>query len=169
MARHRNQNRRVMRVATLLLIAIMAAQTSLFGQRGAVFGEKAPSISIEEFVIDNRAAAGKTTYIEFFKADSPHSISQLEHLARFASRYGAHLNFIVLSLDSREKLERLFQSHDIPYSVARDSGGKSFKQYSVEYTPTSILIDRKGNYVWRGRSSELSERTILNAIERTQR
>lgn len=151
----------------LSIVMIAVSISSLYGQKSAIFGDKAPSIQIKEYIIDSRNYNGKATYIEFFKIDSPHSIAQLEHLERFAKKYRDVLNFIVLCNDSREIVDSYFNSgiDATPYSVALDNEGRCFKQYRVDYVPTSILIDRKGDFVWQGRSSELTDITILNAID----
>lgn len=149
----------------ILVILVMLSSASLWGQKSALFGEKAPSMPIKEFIYDNRIAEGKSTYIEFFKVDSPHSIAQLEYLAGFAHRYRDRLNFIVVSCDSRGDVISFFGEGDLPYSVAIDVEGKCHKQYNVNYVPTSVLIDRKGSFVWQGRSSELTDRDILNAVD----
>ncbi len=155
-----------MRRTVLLLALVFVAATQLWGQRIAKYGEKAPALPQLQFILDNRASYdGKALYIEFFKSDSPHSIELLEDLERFAKRYKGRINFLLIDCEDGAKLKEIYQGKDIHFSIATDAEHKAFKQYNVEYIPTSVLIDRKGNFIWQGRSSEVSDLTLLNAIE----
>lgn len=147
----------------------MLCTSTLWGQQRVIFGEKAPSISTVEYLIDNKVSQGKSTYIEFFMVDSPHSLEQLEYFEAFAARYCESINFIIISRDDRGRLREFFGGRELPFSVAYDSEGKVFSLYGVNYVPSSALIDKKGDFIWQGRSSELTDVTLDNAKSTKQK
>ena len=45
--------------------------------------------------------------------------------------------------------------------VAVDDEGETFEAYDVRYVPMTVLLDKKGIFVWQGRASQLTD-DLLN-------
>lgn len=57
----------------------------------------------------------------------------------------------------REAVERL----DVPYAVAQDNQGATWRAYSIRYWPTLVLIDKNGHiryqHIGEGRYNEIEQ------------
>ncbi len=148
---------------TLFLALFTSLSTTLFAQR-LVSGEKAPRMVSVESVFGNHPTKGNPVLLEFFMVNSSQVDSQIETITELSRRHDGVLDIIMISKDELSDIRRLFDGTTPKFIVLHDMTGKVFTDYGVRYVPFSVLIDKKGNYIWQGRSNNIPPQVINSAI-----
>lgn len=148
----------------LQLFILLILPLSSSAQR-LVYNEKAPKMEAKDIIAGQKTIKDLPTYIDFFVLNSPQNEEQLEILEKAAKIYNQQINFLLISKDDRSELEIYFKDRDPSYTVMVDFEGKTFSNFDVKFIPFSVMIDRKGNFIWQGKNSTLSESIIRQVIK----
>ncbi|MEG1635275.1 MAG: redoxin domain-containing protein [Rikenellaceae bacterium] len=147
----------ILRVLLLLMLPIGANAQRL------IYNERAPKIEGKEIITGAKAIKDRPTYIDFFVLDSPQNDEQLKMLEKISNIYNNQMNFILISKDSKEELMKFFEGKNPSYTVLLDLDGRTFKNYNIKFIPFSVLIDKKGVFIWQGKNSTITG-SILDQV-----
>ncbi|HIS33956.1 MAG TPA: TlpA family protein disulfide reductase [Candidatus Avirikenella pullistercoris] len=150
-----------MKRCILLIVFFLAASVTTVVAQKLVYNEKAPQLQVSEFIVPGQMLNNKSLCIDFLVLDSQGVEEQLERLNDFAERYKGEISFIVVAKDDKEKVQNFFAGKNPAYMVAVDDEGETFEAYDVRYVPMTVLLDKKGIFVWQGRASQLTD-DLLN-------
>jgi thiol-disulfide isomerase/thioredoxin len=75
------------------------------------------------------------------------------------------VDFIGITADTRDKVERFRATNKINYPMGIDETGKAGKDYKVEDIPRLIVIDKQGNIVYEDDGAPLNESAVRQAID----
>lgn len=151
-----------------VLIFLLLALTAPFAQAEAqtvVLGQKVPELRIAEWVAGQQPAPAQLTWIEFFHAQNPASVTSLEKLKALSNKLGTKLRIIVVSREKGEEVLRVLEPYVSPrISVGIDPTGRTFTAFGVQYVPFGVLTDARNRALWLGNSLQLKEETIRDNI-----
>lgn len=151
-----------------VLIFLLLALTAPFAQAEAqtvVLGQKVPELRITEWVAGRQPAPAQLTWIEFFHAQNPASVTSLEKLKALSNKLGTKLRIIVVSREKGEEVLRVLEPYVSPrISVGIDPTGRTFTAFGVQYVPFGVLTDARNRALWLGNSLQLKEETIRDNI-----
>lgn len=148
----------ILQLIILSLLPILASAQRL------VYNEKAPKIEAD-IIIGEKINKDLPIYIDFFVLNSPQNESQLEKLEKMAKIYHKQINFVVISKDEKDEIIDYFKDKNPSYTVMIDTEGETFQNYNIKFVPFSVMINKKGDFVWQGKNSSLSESIIKKVIK----
>ncbi len=139
----------VLSVAAVAVIG--AAATMAFTQADA-----APAINYTLLDGTQRSSAdlkGKVVLVNFWATSCTTCIKEMPMLVSTQHKYagqGYETLSVAMSYDPREYVDNFVKSRQLPFQVTHDASGDLAKKYGqVQITPTSFLINRKGEIVKR--------------------
>ena len=133
----------VVAVAAVLALAVRDSSSSGGDAGGSYTGEIIPP---EEFSV--AAYAGGPVVLNFFFRDCPPCGAEAADLAEFArSNPGAQVIGVDVQ-DSESDAVAFMEEHGLDYPLVVDDGTLS-SSYAVQYTPTTVFLDGKGDEVDR--------------------
>lgn len=108
---------------------------------------------------------GRVIVLEFIWTKCPHCENFLPTFRKFYEEYsGAGVVFISVSpVDSMRELKEYAKTRNIQWILALDEGGKLAKILKVKGTPTTIIINRKGE-IHKIIAGETNLKELKNAI-----
>jgi len=116
--------------------------------------DKAPDISLNSIngqKIDIHSLQGKPLLVTFWATTCSTCINEMPHLIELYEEFGNEgfeIIGIAMSYDPPNQVVKLSEKKNIPYSIALDIDGSAAKAFcNVKVTPTSFLIDPRGNIV----------------------
>ena len=145
----------------VLAVLVLAGITAASGQK-LVIGEKAPDLSVSEWMPSQPDLAGKARLIDFYHGLNKDCQAQLTKLNSLASQHSGSMVVMIVSKDGKNAANKP-GGLDKNYYTAYDSGGKTFNAYGIQYVPFSVLLDTRGKVVWFGNISTLDNATIDKA------
>ncbi len=113
-----------------------------------------PEISLS--IIDGReielhSLQGKPLLVTFWATTCATCIKEMPHLIKLYDEFGKEeleIVAIAMSYDPPNRVVELSERKNIPYPIALDIDGSAAKAFgNVQVTPTSFLIDSRGNVV----------------------
>jgi peroxiredoxin len=134
-------------------------------------GEKAPDFSVtgtegEKFTLSDNL--GKVIVLDLMSTTCPACISEMKHLKELSQRYSTDevvlVTIDVEKSDSNSDLRAFKSEYGDNWTFARDTADVANK-YNVNYTPTTVLIDKEGIIRYYG-SGELTEQKLVEEIEK---
>ena len=142
---------RVKILATCFLL-IFSCSNGATAAPGALLGDQAPVFNLP--ALDGQRVqvdfAGKLTVLNFWAVRCPYCREEMPDLAAFESAYRPRL--MVYAVDIREpadRVQRYMSENNFTLPVLLDNKGELAKLYAVDTIPTTLLIDAKGNVVFR--------------------
>ncbi|MFI3322345.1 MAG: TlpA disulfide reductase family protein [Rikenellaceae bacterium] len=147
----------------VLIAALMLFVNGVWAQR-LIYNKHIPHIEIESIIKGKPIEKGKAIYIDFFILNSDQNSRELAALESFAARYSDKVNFVLIVKDNKEDVESFFKEKPVSYSIYYDLEGSTFSSFGVKFVPLSVLSDKKGNFIWQGKSSSLSDEIIRMAF-----
>ncbi len=154
------------KIALLALLFVMMVSSSM-AQR-LIHNQKAPDIIIKSAVVGERIPKGKPIYIDFFSINSSDNERQLLNLSNLARSYGEHIYFTIITNNGEAEIKEYFSEYakknDVNFSVLVDDAGQTFSNYNIKFVPNAVLVDKKGRFVWQGKSSNIDEYTIRQVL-----
>jgi peroxiredoxin len=114
---------------------------------------EATFVSLQGERIAARDLVGKVVIVKFWATDCPVCVKEMPDMVRTYVRYrGRGLEFIAVAMqhDPPNYVIRYAESNRLPFKVALDPTRELAKAYGdVKVTPTTFVIDRRGNIVSR--------------------
>ena len=133
----------VVAVAAVLALAVRDSSSSSGDAGGSYTGEV---IAPDEFSVADYA--GGPVVLNFFFRDCPPCGAEAADLAEFArSNPGAQVIGVDVQ-DSESDAVAFMEEHGLDYPLVVDDGTLS-SSYAVQYTPTTVFLDGKGDEVDR--------------------
>jgi peroxiredoxin len=143
------------RVGTALAVALVATVSLLFF---FIFGWQAPAPQVTFVSLKGERIAagdlkGKVVLVNFWATDCAICIKEMPDMVRIYERYrGRGLEFIAVAMkhDPPNYVLNYAEKNRLPFKVALDPMGELAKAFGdVKLTPTTFVIDRRGNIVTR--------------------
>ena len=110
-------------------------------------------VSLQGERIAARDLRGKVVVVKFWATDCPVCVKEMPDMVRTYARYRDRgLEFIAVAMqhDPPNYVLRYAESNRLPFKVALDPMGELAKAYGdVKTTPTTFVIDKRGNIVSR--------------------
>lgn len=152
------------RVGTAL--AILAACLLLGGCGRPQPAPEVTFVSLQGERIAARDLAGKVVIVKFWATDCPVCVKEMPDMARTYVRYRDRgLEFIAVAMqhDPPNYVIRYAEANRLPFKVALDPMRELAKAYGdVKLTPTTFVIDKRGNIVSRTQGeTDLAKFTAL--------
>jgi len=96
---------------------------------------------------------GKVVLVNFWATDCPVCVAEMPDLERTYSRFrdsGLELVAVAMRHDPPNRVAHFAESNRLPFKVALDVMGEHAKAFGgVRATPTTFLIDKRGNIAER--------------------
>ncbi|MGV8073300.1 MAG: peroxiredoxin family protein [Syntrophobacteraceae bacterium] len=96
----------------------------------------------------------KPVLLYFWATWCPYCLTAKPQIARLREKIPAsELEILGINVgegDSPEKVKRYLAGHPAPYPILYDDGGKVSRSYRVQGIPLYVLIDKAGNFAYRG-------------------
>jgi peroxiredoxin len=110
-------------------------------------------VSLQGESIATGAPGGKVMLVNFWATDCPVCVREMPDLAQTYEKYrGRGLEVVAVAMrhDPPNYVIRYAEANRLPFKVALDSLGEHAKAFGgVRATPTTFLIDRRGNIAER--------------------
>lgn len=90
---------------------------------------------------------GKTVFINFWDTTFDAAVNQMPYLQALYNDWSKQGNVVLLTIDIEEDaatVKAFMQSHNYTFPVLLDSKQEVAEKYSIQYIPTSLLIDKNG-------------------------
>jgi peroxiredoxin len=134
------------------ILAVLAVSLPL-GGCGPRPAPEVTFVSLQGERIAARDLLGKVVIVKFWATDCAICVKEMPDMVRTYNRYqGRGLEFIAVAMqyDPPSYVIRYAESNRLPFKVTLDPMGRLAKAYGdVKLTPTTIVIDRRGNIVSR--------------------
>lgn len=88
---------------------------------------------------------GKVSLINFWSATCPPCIEELPYLNKLRKTLGMKANFIAITHDPKEKVDRFLTAHEFNFIHITDSLKELQSYFSTIRNPTTFIVDKKGN------------------------
>ena len=141
----------------LSLLAFTFAQAG-FAQK-LIIGSKTPDLKGVEWKT-SAPQTGKATLIEFYQSTNESSSKLYLKLAKIASKYGGAIDIVVLTREDNATINSLVQQDGSRYSFGYDADGTVYDAYGVKFVPFTMLVDSKGNLLWQGNLSNITDQVL---------
>ena len=148
-----------MKLARPLIVTVIAAvalAASALAWRAVAHSEPAPAVSYT--LLDGRqgsteALRGKVVLVSFWATTCTVCVAEMPQLVTTHNRFkdrGYDTVAVAMSYDPPALVARFAASRQLPFGVAIDNTGEIARGFGdVEFTPTSYLIDQRGQIVKR--------------------
>jgi peroxiredoxin len=140
---------------TILIAAVLGA--IVFAAYARFFETKsAPNVtftSIKGEKIEPAALRGRVVLVNFWATDCPVCVKEMPRLVRTYTKYesqGLEVIAVAMRYDPPNYVLNYTEKNALPFKVALDPMGELAKAFdNVKLTPTTIVIDKRGNVVTR--------------------
>jgi peroxiredoxin len=116
----------------------------------------APSVTFISLKGEKLAAAalrGRVALVNFWATDCPVCVKEMPQMVNLYNKYhgrGFELIAVAMKYDPPNYVIRYVEKNALPFTVALDPLGELAKAFGkVEQTPTTFVIDKRGNIVSR--------------------
>ena len=149
-------------VKRILLAMITTLAIQAAAAQKLVIGSKTPDFKEVEW---KTAAPGgsKAVLVEFYQSSNQTSESLYPKLADIYSKYSATLDIVVLTREDNAAIDLLTDNDGWKYSFGYDPTGKAYEAFGVKFVPFTMLIDSKGNLLWQGNLSNITDQALQKA------
>jgi peroxiredoxin len=142
----------MVRLPRLILSALLAALLPLAGC-GPKTAPEVTFVSLQGERIAARDLLGKVVVVKFWATDCIFCVKEMPDMVRSYLRYRDRgLEFIAVAVrhDPPNYVIRYAEANRLPFKVALDPAGELAQAYGdVRITPTTFVIDRRGNIAGR--------------------
>lgn len=88
---------------------------------------------------------GKTTLINFWSTTCEPCIKELPYLNKLKETLGDKVNFIAITYDSKEKVDKFLEKHEFNFQHITDSGKELKSYFPILRNPRTFIVDKNGN------------------------
>lgn len=138
-------------IATLSLIAGL-----LFFTLSSHSSRAAPAVkytTLDGSTLTTEQLKGNTTLVTFWATSCPGCMKEMPHLIELHNEFnnaGLEIIGVAMSYDPPNHVAEAVKQHAVPYNIALDLDGSIAKAFDdVRLTPTSFLIDKQGNIIFK--------------------
>lgn len=150
-----------MRSLRVALVALLLAGTGVTPgaaqDEGIGVGKAAPVVSVPDLdgrVVNLGQYIGKRpVLLEFWATWCPICEELLPRMRAAHQKYGNRVAFIGINVavnQSRDRVRRYSQQHQLPFQVLYDEEGESVRAYDAPQTSYIVIIDTSGRVVYTG-------------------
>src|SRR3970040_3088677 len=158
---------------TLLLLAFLFVLNAFSQEKKmwakSIINQKAPKITVEEWLSDKPNTKGKFVLIDFWATWVGPCKRAIPELNKFKTEFENDLVVIGISDETKEEVNKLINPK-IEYYSAIDTNRKMYNFLEISAIPHCILIDPDGIIRWEGypilRGYELTSEVIKEIIEK---
>ncbi|HEY4617265.1 MAG TPA: TlpA disulfide reductase family protein [Flavobacterium sp.] len=158
---------------TLLLLAFLFVLNAFSQEKKmwakSIINQKAPKITVEEWLSDKPNTKGKFVLIDFWATWCGPCKRAIPELNKFKTEFENDLVVIGISDETKEEVNKLINPK-IEYYSAIDTNRKMYNFLEISAIPHCILIDPDGIIRWEGypilRGYELTSEVIKEIIEK---
>jgi peroxiredoxin len=145
--------KRISLVVAFILLTAMGGYSPADSKNPPV-AEKAADFSLKDLrgeTVSSSSLRGKVVLLNFWATWCPPCVSEMPSLDKLYQELRARgFEVVAVSLDrSADDVKEYVGKKGFKFPVLMDEGNKVSRRYKVFSTPTSFLIDRKGNIVER--------------------
>ncbi|SEV92183.1 Thiol-disulfide isomerase or thioredoxin [Chryseobacterium wanjuense] len=97
----------------------------------------------ENFTSDD--LKGKITFINFWSTTCEPCIKELPYLNKLKETLGTQVNFLAITHDSKEKVDKFLAKREFNFSHITDSGQELKSYFPILRNPLTFIIDKNGN------------------------
>lgn len=132
-----------------LMIALLLAGAWLPAWSQSAPAFTLPDRSGETVTLDD--LRGKVVYLDFWASWCPPCKVSFPWMGRMHQQYADEgLAVVAVNLDTqRSKARKFLEENPAPFTVLFDPEGKVAERYQLKGMPTSLLIGREGEVLWR--------------------
>ena len=107
----------------------------------------------------------KIVLMNFWATWCPYCITEIPRLNKIETTLADQVKVLSIDiLEKPEKVKNLAKQKGIKYDVLLDQQGEVARRYRVRGTPTSIVIDKKGNIAYYGYELHKAEQVINSLL-----
>lgn len=142
-----------MRVIIFSLILTLFCST-LFAQR-LIYNDKAPHIDYSNIVYGSAPSDKKFLILEFVTVSMPNLDNELKTIESLNTKQNVEV--VVVLKEERSVIEDFLKDKSYSFAILHDVTGDIFKTYDVRYVPKSVIINPKNDFIWQGKSSQITD------------
>ena len=144
------------RSLVLALIAALLLAVGALAWRALAARDAAPAVSYT--LLDGRKASleslrGKVVLVNFWATSCTSCVAEMPHIVATHNQFqarGYDTVAVAMSYDPPALVARFTESRRLPFGVAIDNSGEVARSFGdVQLTPTTFLIDKRGQIVER--------------------
>jgi peroxiredoxin len=145
-----------LRLRNAILTAVVLAVLASAAYMGLMQSNAAPAVtftSIQGEKIEPEALRGRVVLVNFWATDCATCVKEMPRLIETYTKYrakGFELIAVAMRHDPPNYVLNYTEKNALPFKVALDPMGELAKAFdNVKLTPTTIVIDKRGNVVSR--------------------
>lgn len=145
-----------MKLQTPILTIIVLGVAAFAGYTALFSSNPAPSVmftSLKGEQISTAQLRGQVVLVNFWATDCPACVKEMPHMVTIYNKYGKQgfeLVAVAMRHDPPNYVINFTEKNALPFKVALDPMGQLAKAFGdVKLTPTTIVIDKRGNIVTR--------------------
>ena len=104
-------------------------------------------------------------FIDFWATWCVPCIHAMPHTELLKDEFGDDVLFVLLSDETSEKVKKFMVKNNKDLYSAIDNTGLTHKNFNIHTIPYSILLNNKGNVIWKGQPLELDRNTLKNIVD----
>ncbi len=151
---------------------LQGARAQDAGDVGPKVGDRAPLIELEGLLQAPNGAStkpealrGKVVVLEFWATWCGPCIVHFPHLNELADRFkGQPVQFISITEESREVVERFLKKREIKSWVGLDTDRSVFRVLRVAGIPQTVIIDTEGRIAARTSPAQVTEQVLRDLL-----
>ncbi|MBP1707996.1 MAG: alkyl hydroperoxide reductase/Thiol specific antioxidant/Mal allergen [Chloroflexi bacterium] len=156
-------------VACITIVALPACSGD--GGGGSYIGEPAPDFNLPG--LDNQSVSlkgqrGKVVFINFWATSCPPCVDEMPHFQDLYRDWSARNDVVILTINIGEDagtVRNFMQSNNYSFPVLLDTQLKVAEMYRIQYTPTSLVIDKNGLLQQRVIGAFRDKSAIVKTVE----
>jgi peroxiredoxin len=143
-------------ILTVLLACLVGISScSDAGSQSVSSGILAPDFALKDLkgqTVNLGNFRGKAVLINFWSTTCPPCVSEMPNFESVYQDWSNRNDRVLLTIDLGEdinKLNAFMTSHRYSFPVLLDSAYQVAGKYGIQYTPTTFLIDKNGEFLFR--------------------
>lgn len=145
-----------MKLRNSILIALVLGTLGFAGYRALFASNPAPGVTFTSLTgeqVSTSDLRGHVVLVNFWATDCPTCVKEMPSMVTTYNKYQKHgLEFVAVAMrhDPPNYVINYTEKNALPFRVALDPMGQLAKAFGeVKLTPTTIVIDKRGNIVSR--------------------